>query len=265
MPSGERRVHAFATIDSAFRHTLAGLRSLHQGCWLAFLDHRHLDALASTQYSRWRQYRDDDYNGSGLRDWELSALRTHFPGQGLILVAAAGGGREVMALAGLGYEIDAFDCSVPLVEHCRDLLRRRGIAANVLAAPSSAVPDNLAHYAGLIVGWGGYMHIAGRSRRIAFLQALRRRVDEHAPLLLSFFTRAGSSRHLEWTYRIAHRLRRLRGSRDEVELGDTLDGTFDHLFTEAEIRSELSAGGFSLVEYRDSPYGHAVARAAGPG
>ena len=259
----EGRVRVFAVADSAFRFTVSGLRALHQGFWLGALDHRDLDALAELQYSRWTQYRSDDHNLSGLRDWELAALTTYFPGHGSLLVAAAGGGREVFSLSGMGYDVDAFDCAAALVEHCREQLRRQGIEARVQRAAPSQVPGNLGRYAGIVIGWGGYMHIAGRSRRIAFLQALRQHADESAPLLLSFFTRGGASRQLEWTHRIARRVRALRFSPDEVELGDTLEGTFDHLFTEADLQSELSAGGFELVDYRESPYGHAVAR-AGP-
>ena len=261
MPMGEWRARAFAAADSVFRFAISGLRALHQGLWLGLLDHRALDSLAEFQYSHWDQYRSDDHNHSGLRDWELKALTTYFPGQGPLLVAAAGGGREVLALSGMGYEVDAFDCAAPLVEHCREQLRRQGITARVQRAAPSEVPGNLDRYTGIVIGWGGYMHIAGRSRRVAFLRSLREHVDERAPLLLSFFTRGGASRQLEWTHRIARRIRKLRRSPDEVELGDTLDGTFDHLFTETDLRLELSAGGFTLVDYRESPYGHAVARA----
>jgi hypothetical protein len=50
-------------------------------------------------------------------------------------------------------------------------------------------------------------------------------------------------------------------SPDPVEYGDTLDGTFDHLFTKDEISAEMCAAGFELVLYAESPYGHAVGRA----
>jgi hypothetical protein len=50
-------------------------------------------------------------------------------------------------------------------------------------------------------------------------------------------------------------------SRDPVEYGDTLDGTFDHLFTRDEVTDEMFAAGFELVLYAESPYGHAVGRA----
>ena len=86
-------------------------------------------------------------------------------------------------------------------------------------------------------------------------------VDAGAPLLVSFFTRGDDSRRLRLTYRIARILRRIRRSNDKVEIGDTLDGTFDHHFTRDEVEKELAAAGFELVVYSATPYGHAVARA----
>jgi hypothetical protein len=263
-PSLRLRTRAYAAADVAHRRVLAAMRVLHEGWWLGVLDASDLDALARIQYARWPQYRDDAYNASGLRAWEAQAVHDHFPGKGALLVGAAGGGREIVALARLGYRVDAFDCVEPLVEYCRCALSRAGAVARVVAAAPGKVPAGLDRYDGLIVGWGGYMHIPGRARRVAFLRALRRHVDAGAPLLLSFFTRADGARGLRWTYGIARALRRLRRCADAVEIGDTVDGTFDHHFTRDEIERELAAGGFELVAYSESPYGHAVARAVAP-
>lgn len=228
------------------------------------MDSGHCDCLSVAQYSRWGSYRDDAYTGSGLRTWELDALARHFPREGSLLVGAAGGGREVVALCRRGFRVDAFECVDALVDYCREALPRLGVSARVLPAAPNAVPAGLGAYDGLIVGWGGYMHIAGRSRRVAFLRSLRGHVDPGAPLLLSFFARTDPSRALRLTFRIASALRRLRRSTDAVEYGDTLDGTFDHRFVREEVASELAAGGFELVAYATEPYGHAVGRAVAP-
>ena len=47
-------------------------------------------------------------------------------------------------------------------------------------------------------------------------------------------------------------------STESVELGDDLDPTFVHRFTQAEIADEMKMGGFELVYFREQPYGHAV-------
>ena len=257
------RARAYAEVDATQRRILAALQVIHQGWWLGMLDSRHLDFLAGLQYPRWRQYSDDAYNASGLKGWEAAAVADHFPKVGALLVGAAGGGREVVALTRLGYRVDSFDCVEALVTYSRGALQRMGTTARVHLARPGQVPDGLDHYAGTIVGWGGYMHIPGRAHRIAFLQALRRHVDAGAPLLVSFFTRPGPSRRLDWVWRIARAMRWVRRSRDLVEYGDTLDGTFDHLFTRDEVEQEMAAAGYELVAYAEAPYGHAVGRAVG--
>lgn len=258
---GAGRVRLFIRADEWQRRGAAALQALHQGWWLGWLDHRDLDDLARRQYARWPRYRDDTYNTSGLTRWEADAVRAHFPAEGAILVAAAGGGREVVALARLGYRVEGFDCVEALVACGRETLMRFGVNARLELAPPGGIPEGLGHHVGAIVGWGGYMHIPGRGARIAFLRGLRRHVDAGAPLLVSFFTRTGPSRRLVWTQRIARALRRLRRSPDPVEYGDTLDRTFDHLFTEDEIAQEMKAADFALVSYAETPYGHAVGRA----
>ncbi len=258
---GAGRVRLFIRADEWQRRGVAALQALHQGGWLGWLDHRDLDDLARRQYARWPRYRDDTYNTSGLTRWEADVVRAHFPAEGALLVGAAGGGREALALARSGYRVDAFDCVEPLVAYARETLSRLGVPVRLELAPPGGVPEGLGRHVGAIVGWGGYMHIPGRGARIAFLRGLRRHVDAGAPLLVSFFTRAGPSRRLDWTLRIARTLRRLRRSPDVVEYGDTLDRTFDHLFTKDEIAQEMAAADFALVSYAETPYGHAVGRA----
>jgi SAM-dependent methyltransferase len=229
---------------------------------LGFLDNRHLDELGRIQYARWEKYSDEIYNLSGLQLWEERALTTYYRSGCSILVAATGGGRELVALARMGYRVDGFDTAPTLLETCRRLMNREQFPGKVLVAGPGSVPDDIDdYYDGLVVGWGGYMHIPGRTNRVGFLSALRRHVITGAPVLLSFFCRRERPRRHDWIYAVARRIRSLRGSRDPVEYGDTLAGTFDHWFTEAEIRAELAESAFELIDYRETPYGHAVGRA----
>jgi len=104
------------------------------------------------------------------------------------------------------------------------------------------------------------MHIHGREARIAFLVAPRDRVDEGAPLLISFLMRS-PSRRFRLTRLVANAIRRLRRSPQSVELGDTLGSTFEHLFTLDEIVDELAHGGFAVVASAKTGFPHAVCRA----
>ncbi|WP_077381273.1 class I SAM-dependent methyltransferase [Mesorhizobium prunaredense] len=230
--------------------------------WLGLLDNQHLDEVGRVQYARWSKYGDEAYNLSGLLPWEERVIADYYPSSCSILVGAAGGGREPVALARMGYHVDAFDSTPVLAECCRQLMEREQLPGKVFVAGAGRVPDDVdGQYDGVVIGWGGYMHIPGRGNRVAFLTALRRRVAAGAPLLLSFFCRRERSRRHDWIHAFARQVRYLRRSRDPVEYGDTLASTFDHFFTEAEIRTELAEAGFELFDYRESPYGHAVGRA----
>jgi hypothetical protein len=215
-------------------------------------------------YARWSQYRGEEHNSSGLHQWEEEVISTHFPERVSILVAAAGGGREPIALAKKGYRVDGFDSSRELTEVHRSFMNRESLSGNVWLAASGSVPKDIEDvYGGVIVGWAAYGHIPGRKNRVRFLRAVRSHAAIGAPLLLSFFPRGERSRRYNLTYGVARRLRTLRGSDDEVEYGDILhQGAFLHLFTEDEIQSELAEAGFELIEYSRVPFAHAVGLAA---
>ncbi|VVM05718.1 2-polyprenyl-6-hydroxyphenyl methylase / 3-demethylubiquinone-9 3-methyltransferase [Methylacidimicrobium tartarophylax] len=194
--------------------------------------------------------------------WEERVIASYFRPSSSLLVAAAGGGREAIALARSGYRVDGFDCTSQLVEGYRRLMAREKLLGKVDWAAAGSVPAEIGEsYDGLLIGFGGYMHIPGRRNRVRFLHSLRRRVAAGAPLLLSFLIRSGPSRYFAWIYAVAHRLRTLRRSPYPVEYGDSLSMTFRHHFTEEEIQAELAESGFELLEYREFPHGHAVARA----
>jgi hypothetical protein len=237
---------------------------MRQGLWLGLLDNRHLDEIGRLHYSRGMPdspYGDEKYNLSGLQWWEQQAITAYFPAGYSILLAAAGAGREAFALARMGYQVDGFDSTPALTEGYRRLMDREQLGGRVFAASAGGVPTDIDRpYDGLIVGWGGYMHIPGRKNRIGFLTALRRHVPAGAPLLVSFLRRQGGRRY-DAAYAIARLVRRLRRSPDPVERGDSLGLTFDHHFAKAEIQAELAESGFDLVEFHEFPMGHAVGRA----
>lgn len=252
---------AYCTVDRWMTHALHLVSVLHQGVWLGLLDRHGFHHIAEQQYLNWTRYRDPDYNRSGLWWWEEAMLERFFGSCQSILVGAAGGGREVLALTRRGIQVDAFECAPGLIEYCRELLAAERIVTRVAVAFPDQVPEELGLYEGLLMGWGGYMHIAGQETRIQFLQQCRRHLRPGGPILLSFFVRGTEAKRFRWIYHIAQTIRRLHKPGELVELGDTLSGTFDHYFTKEEIQRELVAAGFTLEYYADTPYGHAVGRA----
>ncbi len=256
------RVRLAIASDRWFKRSVNALRIAHQGLWLGVLRPDDLTTANAAAYAKWDRYRDDDYNRSGLSDWERDAAKAHFPPESSVLVPSAGAGREVLGLAALGYRVTGFDPSPVLVESGQRLLSDTGSMAQLLLSPPDDLPAGFdEHFDAILFGWGGYIHIQGRATRIVFLSHLRSLIDAGAPMILSFFLRTPDDRTFPATVRVASAIRRIRGSCESIELGDTVAATFDHYFTWDEIISELAEGGFAVIESSNSPYPHVVCRA----
>ena len=139
----------------------------------------------------------------GLFDWELEALRhPSFPSQGRILVGAAGGGREMLGLAQLGYQVVGFEPS-SLAEDARQAVAHLPGSELVQASYDDVVavaqgrPGPLTEvfnrpFDGVILGWASLSHLVTADERLALLRALRV-LAPAAPVLCSFLP-AGSRR-----------------------------------------------------------------------
>lgn len=248
----------FLSIDSAVTQIAKANAAIHQGLWLGLLDRAALQQVTAAAYASSPTYADTRHNLSGLEDWERRAVDRYFGGCRSVLVGGAGGGREVVALSRRGIRADAFDPSPNLMRSCVELLKVEGIRAEAVVSPPDQVPQSFGVYDGLIVGWVAYTHIVGRDARIEFLRQFRRHVRSGGPILLSFWFREGEERQLRWIRGIARSLRRLRRSRDPVEMGDVLVRFFAHRFTEDEIRRELEAAGFRVEYFATDHCAHAV-------
>lgn len=211
-------------------------------------------------YRKSSQYRNEKYNLGGMHSWESTAIRKYFVPGSKILVAGAGGGREAFSLAKLGFKVTAFDCNPELVSYAMQLATRSRLDINILESEADSVPSLSGTWDGAVVGWGAYTHIIGVDARIQFLKQLSQFLEPGSPILLSFLTRAESAILFHLVYTIARLFGFLRGSKQRVELGDILDGSFDHYFVRDELVDELVQAGMQLEFFALSPYGHAVAR-----
>ena len=253
-------VRAYLASRRGLQHLFSAADALLAGFWLGLLDRETLHQVDEQYYSQSTLYVDDSYNRRGLFAWERAAIETHFQDCRRLLLIGAGGGREALALARLGYQVDGVECHPGLAAYANRLLAAEGLAAHIHPTPRDAVPAHGGPYDGVIVGWGAYMLIQGRRRRIAFLRALRAQALPSAPLLLSFFARQGTERRYRLVAAMANFLRRLR-RRDLAQVGDALEPNYVHYFTEPELTAELAEAGFDLCYYATRSYGHAVARA----
>ena len=233
---------------------------IHEAVWLGVLDRANLTRVVALQYDQSGRYLGDEHNLSGLFAWEAAVIEREFRDCASILVGAAGAGREVLAIAGRGTRVDAFDPSPELVAAAQKLLAARGIESNYLLAEPDRVPAQLGVYDGAIVGWGGYSHIPDSRARIGFLRELATHLRPGAAVFLSVWERGGQERKFRTVAGIARFIGRLGFAGSRVETGDSTTHGFAHYFTREELERELAAAGFRMDFYSDTPCGHAVAR-----
>lgn len=245
-------------LASSSLHRLLGLfMACFAGFWLGVLKRETLHLVDEFYYDNSKMYYDEEYNRSGLWNWEKIVLDKYFQESKSLLVGGVGGGREVLALRQLGYDADGFECHPRLVACANELLRKEGLVPNIQLAPRDECPNGARIYDGLIVGWGTYTLILGREQRITFLRKLRARTRAKSPLLVSFVPRRGGPRRLKMIAAIANTIRWIL-RRDPLELGDDLVPNYIHCFTEEELASELREAGFELASYCKEKYGYAI-------
>jgi SAM-dependent methyltransferase len=241
------------------------------GFWLGVLDRDALVRLDEELYRTRREplrdgggdtaaYTDAAWTRSGLFDWERESVERFFPEGGRVVVTGAGGGREVLALRGMGFDATGFEPNAALVEAGRAVLAEDGHEGRLDLLERDAFPPGQSGLDGVVVGWGSYHFIAGRERRAAFLRDVHAALRPGGVVLLSFFTRADGDPQAATITRVANAVRAVRRG-ERLELGDDLRPQFAHRFTVDEIRTELQACGFEVLHDAREPYGHAVARA----
>jgi hypothetical protein len=155
-----------------FRVLHGGSASLFEGFWMGLLPESVYDAISEKSYGEGKQYTNAFYLDQGFYFWEDLAVRTYFPPGSRVLVAAAGGGRELIALVRSGFQAAGFECSHAMVEAGKHALAERGITAALDWAPPCVAPRMGGQFDALIVGWNGYCYISPRDRRVAFMKSL---------------------------------------------------------------------------------------------
>lgn len=238
------------------------VRGVVDGLFLGLASRRALHVLDETFYATQPQYLGEEYTRSGWKDWEQDVVDRYFGGCSDVLVTGAGGGREVLALQSPSRRATGFECNAEMVAFGQRVLTSAGGQARLLPAPRDGWPELAGSFDGVIIGWGSYTHIAGRTSRVEFLRRARQHVVVGAPLLVSVYARPHGHVYHRAVRVVGSGLRRVRHE-PPLDLGDGLAPMYAHHFTRAELASELVEAGFDLVEWVPTPFAHAVARARG--
>ncbi|MFZ0278814.1 MAG: class I SAM-dependent methyltransferase [Candidatus Sulfotelmatobacter sp.] len=244
------RVKGFDLADRWLNRLGRFASAMHEGFWLGCLGADELNAVTAEHFDQSKYYASTEHNLSGFFGWEKSVVDRFFQRGSRILVAGAGGGREVLALRKAGFDAEGFECSVPLVRASEQIFERLGESKYVTFCEADGVPEGPRTYDGLVVGWTVYTHIPTKVRRVAFLQALKQRALPGSPLLVSYFAQSRASEDV-LVYRTARLWRLLlRGRTEPLEVGDRISyARFVRSFTSDEVEAELRAAGFRRAHH----------------
>ena len=185
----------------------------------------------------------------GFSQEESHFVTTYLNGKKTCLVFGSGGGRESLALARLGFRVTGIDTSLPLAEKAKERARAFSIPCDFQVRDMLEEPTLKEKYDALFLSQNMYSTIPTRKRRIHFLRNARASLNDAGFFYLEFLGENGPRKN-RWKFWLKKRLASFCRGNLELEEGDVLwiPGHYFHLFTESELRSEIEASGFSLVE-----------------
>lgn len=258
-----RSIRVFLYLQRCLHRFFSFQTACFNGFWLGFLKHETLQQTPLHTYDTSGWFAGKYHNFSGLYPWETQAIQQHFPKSGSILVAAAGAGREMLALLKMGYNVDGMECSETLVQKANQYLQESGFSPTVKHVPPSTIPKTESLYDAAIFGWGTLSLIVSRQKRIECLKHLKKNLKPEAPLLISFFHHKGMSYSFKVTRAIANFIRYALG-RPYITPGDYMDNAFQHHFTTEEIKEELLEAGFRMGYFNNDDFACAIAHPETP-
>jgi hypothetical protein len=213
------------------------------------------------------------YEG-GLFAWERALLEdARIPRSGRVLLAAAGGGRELRALCQAGYEVTAFEPNPDLLSGARatgQAFPRARVLEGSYADLVNAVEAGTGPLAELsvrsfdwmLLGWGSFTHVTEPREQALVLRAARALVPS-GPVVLSFFLKNAAadvpsrSRVLRRALRSA--FGRLGGAATPPPgLSYEYGGGFAYHFTEAELRGLAESAGYAVTRFDVAAFPHAI-------
>lgn len=224
------------------------LHALLSGLGLGLLSDDQLRELDELYYARDPLYRSEAWNERGLSAWEQRAVAETLEPGSRVVVLGAGGGREVLALLGHGYDAIGYESHPELRAFGQAFLERRGHPERLLAVARDDFPE-VCRCDAVLIGWGAYSLISSEARRTCVLRSAAATAGSGGAVILSAFARPAHGRDLAMTLGVSRRLRQARKLRT-LELGDTLAPNLVHVFTPDQIEAELGAGGIDMTSCR---------------
>lgn len=196
---------------------------------------------------------------AGLMEIEKQFI-DRLPSKARVGLVGCGGGREIIPLLRLGFEVDGADLAPKAVDCARHHLAKMGLSAKIYCADIAEFVFPGESYDAFIFSWYTYGYIPTAVRRIRALKNLQSKLSDKGCVILTFNTRISQGPSL--ATRVARAMARLTGNSYCPEPGDSFgyDLSYEHFFTRDEIVAEARLAQFGLADYRDGTEGVAVLR-----
>ncbi|MCC6644340.1 MAG: hypothetical protein IT374_02065 [Polyangiaceae bacterium] len=265
-----RWIGAVEAVDRGVWYAYRATEIVRDEVLRAFVDEALRDRVTARAYARQAVYLPGGARfEEGLFAWEERALSAPpFPREGRVLLAAAGGGRELRALLDRGLSVTAFEPSDYLRRGAEEVARGRdarvlaGAYADLPAAARGAGPLATLRderFDAVVLGWGSITHLTRREEHMETLTALSL-LAPGAPVLLSFFLRKDEARGRSVALRRAVRrcLTAIGGRRVPEGVGYEQGGGFVYWFTALELHELAMSTGYRVEALDVSSFPHAT-------
>jgi hypothetical protein len=231
------------------------------------------EAVNRSLYSRQDRYlRGGWIFDEGLSAWERAAFTTPpFPARGKILLGGAGGGRELLSLCGMGFDVVAFEPSERLCAGAQEIVSAYPNSTVVRASYEDLIRSAeqgtgpLADYVlgasfdAVIFGLASFSYLFTEAERQALLRATRR-IAPTAPVLFSFLLQSGETSKFDRIRPAIRRMFRLLNAPGARLTGDRFhsDTGFIHALTAGDVRTVAERSGYRTVYCRLEDFPHAL-------
>ncbi|HWB12136.1 MAG TPA: methyltransferase domain-containing protein [Pirellulales bacterium] len=233
---------------------------LPEGITLGLWQYAHADHIA---------YDYDSYFAhNSLFDFDESVLRRHFPRPGLLIDLGCGTGRLLVPFARRGFRGLAVDLSMPMLDVVGQKSREESLPIDRLRADMTrldCIRDAVADYAICMFSTLGM--IRGRENRLRVLRHARRILKPGGKFVLHVHNRwynLFDPQGRVWVARnmVDALLRRNQEPGDKFFDYRGIPNMFLHVFTRRELKADLVAAGFRIVEFisLDTERRHALRR-----
>lgn len=194
-------------------------------------------------------YSNADYVKRGLFPWEKYVLDKYAARKGSFLILGAGGGRESIALANLGYKVLGIDSSDNMIRAARENAVKEGISIDFQSGDIMDLSFPGRNFDYCMLSSSMYSIIPTRKMRLEVLSKIRSVLKDNGLVIIHYLFNSSSGK--ERLYKLRKFVAKVfRGNTDYIPGDKFLPyGHFFHIFyDDNEIIKETEDAGF-MVKY----------------